>query len=450
MSGLNLTDSAPPAVVDGLPVTGIAARSSTTGHSAALMGHVIAPSSGAEGLSSSPCDYVTASESFWPINPPSTRMHSVDPFSETFHPSDPPITEGPIASCPAGYSPSVQHQRLSTALPRIGGHENAPGPARAGPSDLVYLDHPRPSVALTSGNSNSQNLTVHSELAIHSFENQRHAISRTPRSTLWSNAGDMASANQCASNNSFLFPSFIPNTLNHPQRPSTAPFSQMQNDLNAMIPPRRELPFKRSTTASRGNDWHGSSSRPSTSTMDLPPLPEPNFTRKSTSSSDQPRQPQTAQGRTVSRREYPGKGKKPDATLRPESCRQVSGSTTEPLGHRPLNVQIGKPEQARPDTTHGTQFVAPPLFSASPSCAAPDPPPAESFAAPLNDVLERMGPYLDPTFNDKENLASYAALPNEERMRILEGEIIRLIGDESFAQLCEDLGACWQRIGLEI
>jgi len=35
-------------------------------------------------------------------------------------------------------------------------------------------------------------------------------------------------------------------------------------------------------------------------------------------------------------------------------------------------------------------------------------------------------------------------------MKVLEGEIVRLLGDESFVQLCEDLGACWQRIGLKI
>lgn len=125
------------------------------------------------------------------------------------------------------------------------------------------------------------------------------------------------------------------------------------------------------------------------------------------------------------------------------------------LGYWPADVQVGKPDQVRPNTNHGSQtapvqFVMPSTVLESSSNTVPDPPQAESFSSPLKDALERLRPYLDPISNEKKNLASYAALPNEERVRILEGQVIRLIWDESFVQLCEDLNACWQRIGLGI
>jgi hypothetical protein len=72
----------------------------------------------------------------------------------------------------------------------------------------------------------------------------------------------------------------------------------------------------------------------------------------------------------------------------------------------------------------------------------------ESLAAPLTDALERLSPYIQTEPNDKENLAAYASLPNEERRAVLESSVIELINDDGFAQLCEDLYGVWQRIGL--
>ena len=194
----------------------------------------------------------------------------------------------------------------------------------------------------------------------------------------------------------------------HPDYPITsgpaASFSQMQN----VIPPRRELPFKR-----RGKNQHASSNRAPTSTMDLPPLPKPHFIEKNAE-------------------------------------RTIGENTVEALEDSPANVQIERPDEVRPNTNHPAEtepvhFVMPSPVPDSPPNAAPDPSPAESFAAFLEDALERMRPCLSS--NDKVTLDSYAALPDEERMRVLEDKITGLIGDDSFAQFCEDLGACWQRIG---
>ena len=422
-SGVTLIDSTPPTAVRGSRTADIAAKGSTTGHSALPVGQAIVTHSGFKGRSSSSDNYVTASEDVGPINPPHIRMRSDDPSSETLVPSPserPPSwpLDRPITSGSARYPLSVQQHRPSTALPRIDEHENAPGPASTGPSDLAY-PHLRPSTALTTGNSHQQNLAVHSEPTIYSFRNQRHDFSREPHSTLWGKAQGMAGSNQCDSR---LFSSHILNTMNHPQRPSTAGFSQIQNDLTTMIPPRRELPFKRSSTAFRRRNQESTSSEPSTSTIDLPPLPKPNFIGKNTSSSAQPSRTKTVHTRPVSRRDGLGKGNK------------------------------SKLDRVRPSTNHGTQtesaqFAVLPTVSASPPSAAPNPTSDESLSASPKDVPERIRQYLD---HERESLACYATLPNEERMKILDGQIIPLIGDESFAQLCEDLTPCWQRIGLEI
>jgi len=60
------------------------------------------------------------------------------------------------------------------------------------------------------------------------------------------------------------------------QRPFTAPDSQLES-LLALVPPRRELPFRKDGS-------HAGSSRPSSSSVDLPPLPRPSFSEKPTKS----------------------------------------------------------------------------------------------------------------------------------------------------------------------
>lgn len=73
---------------------------------------------------------------------------------------------------------------------------------------------------------------------------------------------------------------FFTTPISH-QRPSTAPFpgsSVVEGDITFMIPPRRELPFKRPGSSRDGS----SSSRPSTA-ADMRPLPTPTFERSSSS-----------------------------------------------------------------------------------------------------------------------------------------------------------------------
>ncbi|QDS71916.1 hypothetical protein FKW77_000491 [Venturia effusa] len=65
------------------------------------------------------------------------------------------------------------------------------------------------------------------------------------------------------------------------QRPSTAPFSgpsAVEGDITSMIPPRRELPFKRPGSSRDGSI----SSRPSTA-AEMRPLPTPTFEKSSSS-----------------------------------------------------------------------------------------------------------------------------------------------------------------------
>ncbi|KAL8964320.1 MAG: hypothetical protein Q9197_006961, partial [Variospora fuerteventurae] len=45
---------------------------------------------------------------------------------------------------------------------------------------------------------------------------------------------------------------------------------------------------------------------------------------------------------------------------------------------------------------------------------------------------------------------AYAALPEEERVKVLDGVVCELIGDERFVGLVEDVERCWRRIGLGV
>jgi hypothetical protein len=71
-----------------------------------------------------------------------------------------------------------------------------------------------------------------------------------------------------------------------------------------------------------------------------------------------------------------------------------------------------------------------------------------SLQTSIDQIVDRLMPFVDASRTNKENLGSYTRLSNEERMRIIEGEVIGLINDDNFAQLCEDLYGTWQRIGL--
>ena len=71
---------------------------------------------------------------------------------------------------------------------------------------------------------------------------------------------------------------------------------------------------------------------------------------------------------------------------------------------------------------------------------------------PARDCVDRVAALVsaENAVAEQENLSSFAALPANERMVVLDDWIAELIGDESFLALCQDVAACWRRIGFEI
>jgi hypothetical protein len=72
----------------------------------------------------------------------------------------------------------------------------------------------------------------------------------------------------------------------------------------------------------------------------------------------------------------------------------------------------------------------------------------------LSHSLDRIGAAFftsSSTFasSDKEKLANFAKLTPQDRMTVVEGEIVKLVTDENFVTLCQDVFGCWQRIGLD-
>ena len=101
-------------------------------------------------------------------------------------------------------------------------------------------------------------------------------------------------------------------------------------------------------------------------------------------------------------------------------------------------------------------------MTASSSTLAPDDVPLEpsksAVVQPLLDTKAALqlrpdvATLLRPSDSEagrRENLAQYAAQAYDSRNEALVTLIAQFLEDENFKTLCEDVEACWQRIGLE-
>lgn len=52
------------------------------------------------------------------------------------------------------------------------------------------------------------------------------------------------------------------------------------------------------------------------------------------------------------------------------------------------------------------------------------------------------------TLDDREQLAKFSALPDDERLKVIDDMIVQSLDDENFVKLVEDVERCWKRIGL--
>jgi hypothetical protein len=277
---------------------------------------------------------------------------------------------------------------------------------------------------------------------------------------------------------------------------SLSQLAQIDLDLTTMIPPRRELPFNRASASLSSHHGsptrEGSTSRPSSSLSGLPPLPQPSFTCAETKTAEPQRpasaalkvikkavptkRPVTAQEKTISTSPASKKrlnsatlARRASVAIAKTSVNFESSASYQSIGHgaspsQPvgsvhadcrsnsdvLQVNLGSKNVTADNNiiniSPGTSIIEDPSLTLEP----------ESDPLPTNLVrsLDRIGAVFQasPTTlsgSDKENLANYTALSAKDRMSVTEDTIVKLVGDENFITLCQDVFACWQRIGLE-
>lgn len=214
------------------------------------------------------------------------------------------------------------------------------------------------------------------------------------------------------------------------QRPSTAPVYLPETSLAHLIPPRRELPFGRTSAAqtTNGAAESGSSSRPSSSTVDLPPLPRPKFVDNAVIGPSAGSKNSRDNGNLFDRR-----SSLPFSTL--SNTSQNSRQMTPLPPNRP-----GSSAQ------QPLALVSDPKSSAIPKSDNPSSTSTSSETAYLDRIIARIS--AEATSGDDENLASFATQPVDGRRTVINDWMIQHIEDDGFLTLCQDVWGCWRRIGL--
>ncbi|KIW04194.1 hypothetical protein, variant [Verruconis gallopava] len=245
------------------------------------------------------------------------------------------------------------------------------------------------------------------------------------------------------------------------ERPSTTSkmtIVQLDSDLSAMIPPRRELPFKRPESRQSAFSRDRSASRPSSS-ADLSALPKPNFIEPAPIESVMPtRKHGTSAENDLTRNLAEGETKKRYADTKEATSLDVDAAGAE----RPNTATSTQSKRIRLAKETGIRLSTSLSTPSASNNVSDDAPMTSEKAAGTNNItdnlrnaLDRVGSAMTPTSPqiacqhlEKENLASYAGMPYEERMAVLEKLIVEGVADENFITLCEDVFGCWQRIGL--
>jgi hypothetical protein len=188
------------------------------------------------------------------------------------------------------------------------------------------------------------------------------------------------------------------------------------------LPPRRELPFQRSSLPrSSGSDTVRPSSRPSTGLMGPPPLP----------------------ARV--------------ATLRPSSAQASFPDSELPPLPQPTVVENTRQRSPHTPTSDAGAFAraSNAIFEESntPSSSSPLPYgrsslPFSSTHATSDDTRREHAPatFLSPPKHD--TLSSYAMQTDEQRREALNAFILQNLDSDAFITLVEDMETCWARVAL--
>ncbi|KAF2193372.1 hypothetical protein K469DRAFT_712118 [Zopfia rhizophila CBS 207.26] len=221
------------------------------------------------------------------------------------------------------------------------------------------------------------------------------------------------------------------NELSSSARPGTALLFSELGATTAPMPPRRELPFKRSSPPkSSGSDNIRPSSRASNSTVVPPPLLPPSRSDDTSSS------PNRLMSRALDLPPLP------QPTLVAESTRGTSAHSFQ-THHLTVNTQ--GPGLTRPLGVLNTAAQNSRQFQHAPTTASIQP-----SNNPETAYQDRIASHIsaEARSSSNEHLATYAMQSVDGRMAFLNDFMMQHIEDDDFLTLCEDLSTCWRRIGL--
>lgn len=358
------------------------------------------------------------------------------------------------------YSTATQ-SRLSTALPS---------------SEASYSTLSKPSVAIPCGESvDYENTAQTAACGTSPISREPLSIMQESRETIGS---DVSGTQRSPVPQSDAFS--IAGNQFAPSRPA----SVMPDTLEHEIPPRRELPWERpgSQRSSSGRP----SSRTTTSSLMLPPLPKPKITLPSS-----PRAARPASSLSISKHEFRSESnygtplKRPCADNRDGHLQSkdnlaagpvFQGSAASLLSQRPKTTatRLNKPE-LMDGLTRGRQplvvqspntklsrldsladaphdFVSPPGTARGPaeygkSCIATNEPESTSGRTSMSAAtIDNTQPEPRADHDGQARLREYAAQSAEDRQAALDEFMVQNLQNDDFTKLCQDIENSWRRI----
>lgn len=227
------------------------------------------------------------------------------------------------------------------------------------------------------------------------------------------------------------------------------------NNLDQLLPPKRELPFAKPASKPPSRDALPiPQSSPSVDVLSLPGpvrIKEPVKAQAAATKAKAKHLNSTAVEPTYSSTDLPDN---PTSSYKPSNAPTSSKDNTAdmPQSTPPLTYGAGN----RPPTS----LVPARVTMNDPN--RPQGPTEQTKNTADNEVSDEYFARIDAFVQKYHNrpaaeayfenagtdLAAFAALPEAERLAVIDAEIIDCIGDDNFLQLCEDVEKSWKRIAL--
>jgi hypothetical protein len=261
-------------------------------------------------------------------------------------------------------------------------------------------------------------------------------------------------------------------------RPETAMLYNRPDTAEAALPPRRELPFARSSLpGSSGSDTAHPPNRPSTSMMGPPPLPmrvtslRPGSGRPLSRELELPPLPKP----TVVSAPHQMPTQQPPPSWMQQQVQQAPRTPNEDHdAPRTANAFVHEDQENRPLSSSSPSPSSPLSYKRASTGAEPSPRPLSSLSnaaqnrrrtesqsplsnpptPPTSDSMRQTSKAPEPTpvplVTPHDSLAGYAMQSEEGRRAALNEFIMRNLEDDNFLTLLEDMESAWARTGLHM